>query len=117
MASDATFLSLLTHTVIVYRRSLSVASYDSYGVPIETINENSSSVECLIQPLREALEFDRRGKKELATVMGFFKITDSIIEDDIVEYKSKKYIVLGVEDAGGQSHHQEVFLRRMENQT
>lgn len=116
MSNDATFLSLLTHTALVKRRSSSVSSIDDWGIPEETITTGTTTLNCLIQPLNEAIEFDVRGKKEMATKMGFFKISDSILQDDIIIFKNKQYIVIGVEDAAGQSHHQEVFLRRMENE-
>ena len=112
---DATFLSLLTMTVSVNRRTYNESSINTLGLPTETISENSSDVKCLIQPMTDLVEFDVRGKKEVATKIGFFATTDSIQQDDIITFSNKSYIVLGVQDAAGQQHHQEVFLKRMEN--
>lgn len=111
--ADDIFLSLLTHTCTIKRRIAGVV--DEFNVPSESINTIDSSEECLMQTLDESIEIDVRGKKEISNVIGFFKFTANIDEDDIVVYGNKQYIVLSVDDAGGQSHHLEVMLRALQN--
>jgi len=112
--SDEVYDDLLTHTVSITRRSYNEGSLDSFGVPVETQTEATASAVALIQPLTDSIEITKRGKKEIATVVGFFKYSQSILADDIVEYNSIKYIVLGVQDAGGQAHHKEILMKTME---
>ena len=112
--SDDVYDDLLTHSVSITRRSYNQGSVDSFGVPAETQTETTSSADALIQSLTDRVEITKRGKKEIATMVGFFKISESILVDDIVEYNSIKYIVLGVQDAGGQAHHKEILMKTME---
>jgi hypothetical protein len=110
---DNDFVSLLTQTCSIKRRT--PGAKDSFNVPIETFTNIVSSEACLIQTMDETIEIDIRGKKEISNVIGFFKSTANIDEDDVVTFGNKQYIVLSVDDAGGQSHHLEVMLRALQN--
>ena len=111
--SDPIFRMLLTQTCTIERRIKGAA--DIYGAKAETLTVVSTGEACLIQTSYDIVEFDERGKKEVANLMGYFEI-DSIIEvDDIVTVNSKLFAVVGVDDAGGQGHHLECPLRNLEN--
>ena len=111
--SDAAFDALLISTAAIKRKL--VGAVNSYGIPTETFSTITSTANCLLQTLDMDLEINRRGKKEVAKYVCFFKITENIAEDDIVEISSRAYVVLGVEDAAGIGHHFEVYLRNLEN--
>ena len=113
--ADNTFEKELIHTVTIEKRTYNSVSKDDWNVPSETVSVDSSDVKCLIQPVRENTEIELRGKKYTIIKKGFFLITADIAIDDIVIFETKKYIVRGAEDAGGQGHHLEVFLGNLEN--
>lgn len=112
--ADAAFTALLTHTVDVYRRNAS-GTADEWGAIPETVTADSTSVPCLVQQQEETIEFTRRGKKIQTRLVVFFEITADVLEDDILEFEDKKYLVISVEDAGGIGHHKEVYIWNMEN--
>jgi hypothetical protein len=111
--SDPIFEQMLTQTCTIKRRSR--GSTDKWGSKTETISNVASDVPCLIQAAYEVLEFDVRGQKQTANFFAYFKIDADIEVDDIVVFNGKDYVVLGVEDAGGQGHHYECPLRSLEN--
>lgn len=111
--SDPTFDSLLIHTCKIERRV--DGAVDDYNVPTHTFTTISAAEPSLLQVMEESIEIEKSGKKEVSNILVFFKITANIAQDDIVTYNSKRYIVLAVEDAAGQGHHYEVFLKSMEN--
>ena len=75
----------------------------------------SSAVACLFQSRMEAIEFSVRGEKVLSKEIVFFEYTDDVQEDDILNYGSKKYEVVGVDKAAGQTHHKEVSVIPLTN--
>ncbi len=112
--SDDIYDGLLTHTVSITRRSYNEGSVDSFGVPAETQTETVASAVALIQPLTDKVEINKRGKKEIATMVGFFLYSENIMPDDIITYNNIKYIVLGVDDPSGTEHHKEVLMKTMQ---
>jgi hypothetical protein len=112
--ADSIFDAELIHSVSIYRRS-TAGTADEWGAIPESVAASSTGVSCLIQQMEETIEFTRRGKKIQTRLCGFFKFAADILEDDIVEFQSKKYLVIAVEDAAGQGHHKEVYLWNMEN--
>lgn len=108
---DSAFSDLLTQTCTI--RSRSLGAVDTWGVPAETITDESTSVACLVQPAPEKLEIERRGKKLIADYLGFFEYSQVIDEDDIVVQGSISYVVLSIENAAGQEHHKEIYLRKV----
>jgi hypothetical protein len=113
--SDALFDSLLTQTCTIKSRTYNTSSVDDWGVPSETIEETGTTASCLIQLNSETVEMTIRGKKEMASHLGFFKYSVSIQQDDIVELDGVAYQVLSVDDPVSQNHHKEVQLKRIEN--
>ena len=113
--SDSIFDAELIHTVTVYRRTAVSGTPDKWGGTNEVVSVSSTNVVCLMQQMEEDIEFTRKGKKLRTRIMGFFKIEANILEDDIVEFEGKKYLVISVEDAAGQGHHKEVYVMNMEN--
>ena len=111
--ADLEFTNLLTHTCTITRRVKGVT--DKWGAKAETLTDVATSVPCMIQASYEMLEFDVRGQKQIATMIAFFEITQDIEVDDIVVFNGKDFVVIGVEDAGGQGHHYEVPLKSLEN--
>lgn len=111
--SDQIFEDLLIHSCTIKRRVKGTA--DEWGVKSETLTEVATGVACLIQSAYEVLEFDVRGQKQTANFIGYFKIDCTIEVDDIIEFNSKSYAVIGVEDAGGVAHHNECPLCSLEN--
>ena len=111
--SDLVYEGLLTQTCTIKRRHKGTA--DKWGAKSEIISDEATNVKCLIQPAYEVLEFDVRGQKQIAQFVGYFKSDEDIEVDDIIVFNSKNYVVLGVEDAAGQGHHQEIPLRSLEN--
>lgn len=111
--ADSVFTDLLIHTVTVSRRSLSTR--DEWNVASETFSTISTTMTCLIQDTKENIEIDRRGKKEMVQAIGFFEYGSNVVEDDIITYNTQKYQVIGIDNAAGQAHHLEVYLRIMEN--
>lgn len=112
--SDSIFDAELIHSVDIYRRSTS-GTADEWGAIPESVSASSTGVSCLIQQMEETIEFTRRGKKIQSRHCGFFKFTADILEDDIIQFDGKRYLVISVEDAAGQAHHKEVYLWNMEN--
>jgi hypothetical protein len=113
--SDSAFTTLLTHTCDITRRILSRTTPDKWGAAVESFSDITSSEKCLFQQMKETIEFSRRGEKFLSNTLIFMEITANIQEDDILTYRNKKYRVVGVEDAGGQGHHYEVYVISLEN--
>lgn len=112
---DETFNNLLTHTCTISSRSTDDSTVDEWGAPEETITTSASGVACLFQEREEAVEFSLRGEKVISKYMAFFKITENISVDDLIEFNGRKYSVVGVDDAAGQGHHLEVSLKSLEN--
>ncbi|KKN82786.1 hypothetical protein LCGC14_0306100 [marine sediment metagenome] len=113
--SDQSFTDLLTQTATILSRTYNSGDIDRFGVPTETIAETEASEPCLIQNLGQTIEFSVKGKSELATYLGFFKVTANISLDSIVIFNNVKYQVINIDDAAGQNHHYEVYLKKMEN--
>ncbi len=113
--SDQSFTDLLTQTATILTRNYSSSSKNSLGVPIETVTETTASEPCLMTNLGQKIEFDVRGEAQVATWLGFFKITAGLTLDSIVIFESIKYQVINIDDAAGQNHHYEVYLKKMEN--
>jgi len=113
--SDPIFNNLLTQTCDIYRRNLDTSSVDEWGASDETIALVTSAEPCLFQQNDESIEFTRKGEKLYTRLMVFMKPTADIQEDDILEFESKKYRVVAVDDAAGQSHHYELLVVNLEN--
>lgn len=112
---DSVFNSLLIHSVSIYRRVL--GSVDSYNIPSETITLITASESCRIDPLREIISIDVRGKSEQIKLVAFFKPTANIKEFDIIEQNSISYEAIAIEYLYNDKelHHLEVLLRNLEN--
>ena len=113
--SDQIFNDLLIHTCNISRRSLDTGSIDRWGASSESFTLISSNEVCLFQQTEELIEFSRRGEKLLTRLLVFMKPTADVKEDDILEFESKKYRVLGVDDSAGQGHHKELGIINLEN--
>jgi len=109
--SDSIFESLLTHTVDIKRRVK--GAVNSLGVPAETFSTLYTDVACLIQDQRGTYILEREGEEVSVDSIGFFKITQDILEDDIIVFGAKEYAVYFIEDAGGQEDHYEVGLKKI----
>ena len=109
--ADSIFSGLLIHQCSISRRTLGVVN--EFNLPSEVISVIASSVSCLIQMQKETFEINIRGKTEATNVLGFFEYARDILQDDIVLYSSEKYIVLAVDNAGGQGYHKEVYLKKL----
>lgn len=112
--SDPTFDAELIHTVSISRRTTS-GTPDEWGAVPESITPVVTGVPCLIQTMEETIEFTKRGKKLETRLCGFFQYGLNILEDDIVTFDGKQYLVIAVEDAAGQAHHLEVYLWNLQN--
>jgi hypothetical protein len=113
--SDNAFSDMLIHSCTIYRRALDSDHLDKWGDSAETITVSSSSVPCLFQSRNEYLEFSLRGEKVMSKEMVFFEFTANLEEDDILIYNSKKYLVLGIDNAAGQGHHKECSVIPLTN--
>ena len=113
--ADEIFNDLLTQTCQISRRVFNTAAIDKWGASSESLTVITASEDCLFQQADELVEYSRRGEKFYTRILVFFKISADIEQDDIVEKDSEKFRVVGVEDAGGQGHHLEVYLINLEN--
>ena len=113
--SDSAFNDLLTQECTIYRRVYDSATEDKWGASAESFSTITTEEDCLFQQLDEMIEFIRRGEKVLTKTEVFLKYEADIEEDDIIEFESKKYSVLSVDDSAGQQHHKEVLVVGMEN--
>lgn len=113
--SDSVFNSLLTQTCDIQRRDLDDSALDKWGSANETFVTISSGETCLFQQSEELIEYSRRGEKVFTRLMVFMKPTADVTEDDILIFESKKYRVVGVDDAGGQGHHLELGVINLSN--
>lgn len=112
--SDAVYDALLTHTCTIKRVVDGVEN--DLGLPSQGSFTNiGTNVVCLIQQKKEKQEQDTRGMAEVGNYLGFFKVTQVILENDIVVFSGTDYIVVAIDDAGGQAHHKEVHLSKGEN--
>ena len=113
--SDYLYENLLTHSIEIYKRSTS--STDKWGVPSESIGL-SKTIKGLMQSYPTGdLEVEYRGKKYTVNYVCFISIDnkDDVDLDDIIKYDGIRYQVIHKDDAGGQGHHIELLLRRLEN--
>ncbi len=113
--SDSAFENLLTHTCKIYRRVYDTTTEDKWGASAESFSTITSTESCLFQQLDEMIELTRRGEKIYTQTQVYFKYSADIVVDDIVEFNSKKYSVVAVDDAAGQGHHKEVLVIGLEN--
>ena len=109
--ADSDFLSLLTNTVTIKRRT--AGTVDDLGVPAETFSTVATGVKCLIQDQKGTYILERKGEEVSVDSIGFFDYGTDIQEDDIIEFGSKKYSVYFIENAGGQDDHYEVGLKQI----
>jgi len=109
--ADNIFDSLLIHTVSIKRRV--EGSVNLLGVPSETFSILYTDVVCRIQDQKGTYILERKGEEVSVDSICFFKITQDIVEDDVVVFGSKEYSVYFVENAGGESHHYEAGLKRI----
>ena len=113
--SDQSFSAMLIHSCDIYRRTLDNTDLDKWGDSSETITVFSSDVSCLFQSRLEAIEFSLRGEKVLSKEIVFFEYADDVEEDDILNYGTKRYLVVGIDNAAGQFHHKEVSVIPLTN--
>jgi|GEM_PF-3310400 len=113
--SDSTFNALLTQTCTIYRRVYDASTEDKWGASSESFSTITSTESCLLQQLDEMIEFTRRGEKIYTKTEVYMKYEADIEVDDILEFESRKYSVLSVDDSAGQQHHKEVLIVGLEN--
>lgn len=115
--SDQSFNNLLIHTCVVKRRVYDTETIDKWGASSETFSQISSAEVCRFQQTDEDIEFNRRGEKIITRVLFFMKPSANVAEDDIIEFNSIKYRVIGVDPIYGESdlHHYEVYVINLEN--
>lgn len=113
--ADAHYENELTQTCRIVRRVKGATN--SLGLPSETPTEIAAAEKCLFQQCDEMVEIHRRGKIIRTKDILFLLFTADIEEDDIVEFNSKNYAVVSVDqDTAGQGHHKEAMLNSLENE-
>jgi hypothetical protein len=110
---DTIFNALLIHSCSISRRTL--GSVNSYNIPSESFVVVSATEPCRIDPQKDRIEINVRGKVEVITLMGFFKPTADIQEWDVITWNSDTYEVIGIDLLSNDKelHHKEVYLKNL----
>lgn len=107
--SDSVFDALLNKTAVLYRPTDGTVP-NSFGErevgPGAVIQ---AALKVCIQPNKEKFEISTGGYSYWVELVAYMNVVD-IRMHDILEVSGIKYIVVGTEDEGGQSHHMKIFI-------
>jgi hypothetical protein len=98
--ANPSFLRLLKHTVSTERATETVTSVGGHK---KVYAANLTGLKCRIQPLPIL-------QRENAQFRMWMNTGVDILQDDLITFNSKKYLVRFVGDPGGQGHHQAAEL-------
>lgn len=106
--ADAMYESLLNKTAVLYRPSVG-GTPNEFGERESTPGSEIATIKVCMQPYKDKYQLEFGGYKfwvELVVYTTFLDVRDA----DIIELESKKYMVVSVENEGGQDHHLKVFV-------
>lgn len=106
--SDKLFESLLNKTADLYRPSVS-GTPNEFGERENTPGTKISTIKICLQPYKDKYQIEFGGYTFWVELVVYTTFED-IKEADIIEVESKKYMVVSVENEGGQDHHLKVFV-------
>lgn len=107
--SDSVFGSLLNRLGTFYRPALN-STPNSFGerqeIPGSILLED---IPINLQPNKEKFEITMGGVSYWVEVVAYLEPQDLKVTD-ILEVDGIKYLIIGIEDDGGITHHQKIFL-------
>jgi len=107
--SDGVFESMLNKTAAITRKA--EGQINSLGEPSITEGSVFSSIPVCVQPLREALTVVRAGREYAVSCVAYTNIL-AVQVDDILTVEDEEYLIVGIENEGGQDHHYRLLLEK-----
>lgn len=109
--ADDEFLSMLNHTISIYRSSIGTPNAFGERTTLKgtLIHEDICA---RVQPLREKFSIEIKGTTVLITHVCYMAVPTegTVLEADIVVWNSANYKVIGVEDEAGEAHHLKLLM-------
>jgi len=104
------FADLLNKTATIYRKSFS--SVNSFGERDYSLSVVVSNLTCTIQPVREELSHTLHGTTYVIRDVVYCEYRTDILPGDIIEIDSSQYLIVSVQNDGGQNHHLKMYVTK-----
>lgn len=101
----------LNITAKVYSKNRSSTPND-FGEKSFTLDSSIVSLKIALQPLKEELQFTVHGDTYVSRNVAYCNYRSDINPGDILEVSNLQYLIVGVEDDGGRSHHLRIYVTK-----
>lgn len=110
MGFEEDFVDLLNVTAKIYTKSK--VTPNDFGEKGFTLSESIDELLCTIQPIREELSYTLHGTNYVIRDVVYCAYRTDITPGDILEANSIQYLIVAVENDGGQNNHLKLLITK-----
>ena len=110
MGFNDDFADLLNVSATIYSKTR--ASVNAFGEKAFTLTETIEELECTIQPVREEMAFTLHGTSYVCREAVYCAYRTDINPGDILEANSTQYLIVSVQNDGGQNNHLRLYITK-----